>query len=286
MKKFSVLVLLAFVALCVFADGSSVQRIRKSAKGVDPKMHWEYLEVGLQVGVGFHEGMAVPAEGVHRVYQNALECFADKFPIMETYGAVVRYSIDYHWALQLQGMRQRLYFTEEGKGHFYNSMWDVDVTAEYNILPYGLRVHRPKGVMGARIRPCQVTPYVLFGLGVSMSNKNAIYRGAKLPVKDWTSEDLKEMYPAIKPAGGNLAASAYVPVGVGVKWRVDDNWQLKMACQYNLGIGKDPSGGTRSRQEMAATTYDNMKVGVWHNVVLNIGVVYNFGSKPKRMLLM
>jgi hypothetical protein len=286
MKKFSVLVLLVFVALCVYAKGPSVHRTRVNAMGIDSKMKWEKLEVGLQVGVGFHEGMQSPSEGVQRIYQNALQQFADVFPMMETFGAVVRYSFDYHWAVQLQGMRQRIYFKEEGAGYYYNAMWDLDVTAEYNFLPYGLRAHRPRGVKGLRIRPYPATPYVFMGVGVAMSNKYSPLRGMGSAVADWKPEDLLKMYPMINPVNNNLAASVYVPIGVGVKWRMGDFWQLKAACQYNLGIGKDPSGGTHNRGGHVVTSYDDMTVGVWNNVVLSIGVIYNFGQEPKRMLLM
>ena len=84
----------------------------------------------------------------------------------------------------------------------------------------------------------------------------------------------------------NLAANFYLPVGVGVKWRMAYNWQLKAACQYNLGIGKEPSGGTVATKagDEIRTSYDDLRIGVWNNVVLNLGVIYSFGER-KRMLV-
>ena len=103
------------VLLLVIGVSSSMEA--KPFKGASKKsmssvFAEEKLELGLQVGVGFHFGNGNPADGVERSYQNALPSLADDFPTMETFGAIARYSFDYRWAVQLQGMRQRLYFKE------------------------------------------------------------------------------------------------------------------------------------------------------------------------------
>lgn len=238
----------------------------------------EKFELGLQMGVGFHLGNSNPVAGVTRVYQNALRVLANEFPIMETYGLSARYSFDCSWAIQLQGMRQRLYFRDgdlngEGGSHFYNAMWDIDVMAEYNFLKYGLRAHRPKNARGMRMRVFPATPFVTFGLGVALSNKHV---PARMPSN--------AKYPLINPTDGNLATSLYVPVGLGVKWRMAYNWQLKAVCQYHLGVGRDPSGGTMDAdRKHIIIDYKNINAGLWHNVVLGIGVVYSFGEQ-KHML--
>ncbi len=298
-KVLSVLMVLVLTTMCALAKDeskSTVQRIRVNHKGITPASSWEKLELGVQVGVGFHLGTNSPTDGYTRVFQNALTQqetsedmvrLGEKVPMMETFGLVARYSFDCHWAIQLQGMRQRIYFRDVvgsfdaqygGKlenvpypsgTYYYNAMWDLDFTAEYNILPYGLAVHRPSGVKGAQMRIYPATPYVLFGVGVALSNK-------EVPARQ---SDEGSMFPMIRPADGNLAANVYIPLGVGVKWRIDYNWQLKAACQYHLGFGHDPSGATKG-----AIAYENLASGAWHNVVLNIGVVYNFG-KHKRMLV-
>ncbi len=290
MDKFKVLIFFLLVAMGtqgVFAEPSKASAVGKGVTAV----HGEHFEIGLQAGMGFHYGMQMPAIGIVRTYQNAIEALAEDFPAMEAFGGVVRYSMDYRWAFQLQAMRQRMYFKDNGR-HFYNAMWDVDLTAEYNILNYGTRYHRPEGSQWLRARRYIVTPYVLFGVGVAMSNKLVPIRGAAS--KDeygnvkWGEEDFKKMYPMINPA--DMGASFYLPVGVGVKCRVAYNWQLKLAFQYNLGIGKDPSGGTGSevgsgenKKIVPITSYDNLNIGVWNNMMLNLGVVYSFGER-KRML--
>lgn len=282
MNKVKVLMVFLLVAICAQGLFAAPRRSAAVGKGVSAT-RGEHFELGLQVGIGLHCGMTEPAEGVTRVYQNAVTTLADKFPVMETFGAVARYSLDYHWAFQAQAMRQRIYF-KDGGSHFYNAMWDVDVTAEYNILNYGTRFHRPKSSRWLRSRAYPITPYVFFGVGVAISNKYAPVRGKGAPVHEWTPEDLDKMYTMIGPS--NLAANFYLPVGVGVKWRMAYNWQLKAACQYNLGIGKEPSGGTVATKagDEIRTSYDDLRIGVWNNVVLNLGVIYSFGER-KRMLV-
>lgn len=255
-----------------------------SKKNVSSVFAEEKLELGIQVGVGFHFGNGNPADGVERSYQNALSSLADDFPTMETFGAIARYSFDYRWAVQLQGMRQRLYFKEMYSSYFYNAMWDIDVMVEYNILPYGLRAHRPWGVKGLRIRPYSITPYVAIGVGVALSNKHVTVRTGGENYQNWTPESLRQMYTMIDPANGNLAASFYLPMAVGFKWRMAYNWQLKASCQYHLGVGRDPSGGTKNADGTIMTNYADLhNKAVWNNLVLSVGVVYSFGEH-KRML--
>ena len=60
---------------------------------------------------------------------------------------------------------------------------------------------------------------------------------------------------------------------------------MKAACQYHLGIGKDPSGGTVATKDGddVWVAYDDLRLGIWNNVVFNLGVIYSFGER-KRMI--
>jgi opacity protein-like surface antigen len=272
----------------------------------DVRQNIDRLEFGVSAGVGFYVGQDVPVAGtgLERVQSYDAVAFGEKntlrWPGIETFGFNVGYRFDSRWTLVAKTVRQRVCFAEydnnamnamgtpipveKTRGVYYNAMWHVDVMAEYNILNYGTRFHRPKSSRWLRSRAYPITPFVFFGVGVAISNKYAPVRGKGVPVHEWTPEDLDKMYTMIGPS--NLAANFYLPVGVGVKWRMAYNWQLKAACQYNLGIGKDPSGGTVATKagDEIWTSYDDLRIGVWNNVVLNLGVIYSFGER-KRMLV-
>ena len=74
-KVLSVLMVLVLTTMCALAKDeskSTVQRIRVNHKGITPASSWEKLELGVQVGVGFHLGTNSPTDGYTRVFQNAL----------------------------------------------------------------------------------------------------------------------------------------------------------------------------------------------------------------------
>ena len=97
------------------------------------------LEIGIPLGLGFYWGTPEMdlASGAHvnRAYKMALSNTegAESFPAFESYGLAVRYLFTRSWAIQLQGMRQRMRFmevdsrvaafkTNHTKYFYYNSM--------------------------------------------------------------------------------------------------------------------------------------------------------------------
>jgi hypothetical protein len=172
-------------------------------------------------------------------------------------------------------MRQRTRFKESVENHdplyFYNSMWNVDLMAEFNILKYGFIENR-----NAKIYT--ITPYVATGIGTSLYNKTSTYRWGLGNGQNNT------MFPAVKTK--DLMASLYIPFAAGLKVRVASNWQLKLACQYDLyllngnldgetagalcddGTFVYPNGGVsfKGKEYKAAST---------HNVNVVVGVIYN-----------
>lgn len=234
------------------------------------------VELGLQVGAGFFMGNSNPATGYTRIHEFAWMRDSEGIPAFETFGGVVRYRFDTRWALQAQAMHQRTRFKESTGNrslYFYNSMWNVDLMAEFNILKYGFTRNR-----NARIYT--ITPYVAAGIGTSLYNKTATYRWGMKTGKRNTA------FPAIKAS--DLAASLYVPFALGFKLRVASNWQFKMACQYNLYVlNGNLDGSTKGtepyRADKGGVSYENADyvAGSTHNIAVTIGMIYNLPAKGR-----
>ena len=182
------------------------------------------VEFGLQVGAGFYMGNENPAAGYTRTHEFAWMRDSEGMPAFETFGGIVRYRFDNRWTLQGQAMRDRLRFKESSEHHelyFYNSAWNVDLMAEFNILKYGFVENR-----NAKIYT--ITPYVAVGIGTSLYNKTATYRFG------WDDGQRNTNFPAVKAK--DLAAALYIPFAAGLKVRMAENWQLKVSCQYNMYV--------------------------------------------------
>lgn len=160
------------------------------------KFYW--MEVGLQGGAAYYAG-----ELAEHVFVST----------RETYGAQARVKITPRWAVQLKGQYQRVsntvQFDEldefkqiEGlkgfKGNYSLPVWHVDMVGEYNFFELGLDEYN--------IHMRSITPYMFVGVGVSFldgySKKNHF--------------------------------AFYVPLGVGVKWKFAERWQLQLAWQHNV----------------------------------------------------
>ena len=163
------------------------------------------VELGLQVGAGFFLGNTNPADGYTRSNEFAWMRDSETMPAFETFGGIVRYRFDYRWTLQAQAMRQRMRFKESVEGHdplyFYNSMWNADVMAEFNILKYGFVENRNAKVY-------TVTPYVAVGIGTSLYNEHATYRWNAKHLEGATGTKRNTFYPAVKAR--DLAAALYI----------------------------------------------------------------------------
>ena len=248
------------------------------------------VELGLQVGAGFFMGNSNPAAGYTRTHEFAWMRDSENMPAFETFGGVVRYRFDYRWTLQAQAMRQRTRFKGSVENHdplyFYNSMWHLDAMAEFNFLKYGFYENR-----NAKIYT--VTPYIALGLGTTMYNTAATYR--------WGWLDLQRNTPCPmvrakdKVQGEKMAAALYIPFAGGLKVRMATNWQLKIACQYNLyllngnldgytkGVWKDRKnqgeGLVYPKGDGVAFAKGDYKAASTHNVSVTLGVIYNLPSR-------
>jgi len=120
--------------------------------------------------------------------------------VREMYGAYFRYRFDQRWALQVKGITQRIVgdnpMAAEGEPtSWHNQLINMDVAAEYNFFRFGGKCY------DRRVKP--FTPYILCGVGVSLHS-------------------------------GFEKIAAYIPFGVGVKWKFAPRFNLQLVWQNNI----------------------------------------------------
>ena len=158
-------------------------------------------------------------------------------------------------------------------------MWHIDVAGEYNFFQLGLDEYN--------IHMKNWTPYISLGIGMTVLNKYA--------------SDGRDAYPRLAKGGTTKGYALYIPVGVGLKWKVADRWQLQFAWQHNLymlngdgleGVIAGRKGGPDvwlADQDKLLNNSHNMNgSNVMNNDVtstLTVGVVFEFGVKKNRCLL-
>lgn len=251
-KVLTVLLALMFVPVGVCADFREYQ---------------DRFEFGLSAGVGFYVGQKNPSlnSNLVRVQSYDILAFGDRvkaveWPGIETFGFNVGYAFDTRWKILAKTVRQRLSFVEYDDknsmhGTYYNSMWHVDVMAEYNLLRYG-------DIMLPDQRIYNVVPYVGLGIGCTMYNQNATLRCAHGP--SYNEKEINTPYPQVgkdyqgKDAGGKkvvapneIGVGLYIPMALGVKWRLSENVQLVGSFQYQLYFSNKTKGGLNSNLEGA-----------------------------------
>ena len=238
--------LILMMALMAFSLSVGAQQQRKE----------HVIDVGLGVGLGFYTG----AEYNGQREQYLAEGWKKFEPVNEMFGLSAAYRIDRHWAVQLQGYRQRMMFNDHnppvdststkflGGKFYYSPLWHIDVMGEYNILEY---IPSSQDVANGSL-----TPYVGLGLGVALFDSIAHPRY----LDDGTDGT---MYPLIKKMSWGL----YAVAGAGVKWHITDGWQLKAAINYQLHFyGKDRRGATL----LVPTLSDELS----HNITMSLSVLY------------
>ena len=155
-------------------------------------------EFGLQGGCGYYVGEATP-----HIFMNPREAFGLQF----------RYKFTKRWAIQAKLSSQRItgneYRFETGKmpvkldSKWQNQLINADVMAEFNFFRFGEFNKYDK-----RIKP--YTPYIFLGIGVGLYGAEG-YTNAKY----------------------NKAA-AYLPFGIGFKWKFHERVGLNIAWQHNV----------------------------------------------------
>jgi len=119
--------------------------------------------------------------------------------VREVYGANFRYKFDQRWALQVKGLAHRIVGDYPnpvtGDQKWTNQLVNLDVDAEFNFFRFGGKSY------DRRVKP--ITPYVLCGVGVCLHS------------------NMKKL-------------AAYIPFGVGVKWKFAPRWNLQLVWQNNI----------------------------------------------------
>ena len=122
-----------------------------------------------------------------------------------------------------------------------------------------------------------------------MYNKEATLR--KVNGSRGDSENLGSFYPAVGLDGKEIGAALYIPVAVGVKWRITDNVQLKGTFQYQLyfaskgqgGLSANLEGGTYANYEDMVNRpkfedLDKYVAGKNHNCLFSVSAIFNLGK--------
>jgi hypothetical protein len=208
--------------------------------GQSAGLQQEYLcEIGLQAGVSYYVG-----DGAKHIFMNP----------REAYGVLFRYKFNKRWAIQAKLSGQQI-AGDVYKEHMIKTdkMWSnrlhhADAMAEFNFFRFGSANRYDK-----RIRP--YTPYIFLGIGTGIYGNDANNR----------------------PTFGHVAA--YVPLGIGFKWKFHDCVGLNIAWQHNIYIADNLEG-----RESLDNKYQ-MNGWNWMNCDLTgmftVGIVFEFARAPK-----
>ena len=201
-------------------------------------------ELGLQGGIGYYVGDAAPHIFMHP---------------REAYGIQFRYKFTKRWAIQAKFSGQRITgsdFTKAGdplSTMWENRLYNVDVMAEFNFFRFDSRNENDR-----RIKP--YTPYIFIGIGAGL------YNG--IPAADASPTDPTPM-----------TAMAYVPLGIGFKWKFAERVGLNVAWQHNIYMADN----LEARKELD-NTYQ-LNGWNWMNCDLTgmftVALVVEFAKAPK-----
>lgn len=196
-------------------------------------------EIGLQGGCGYYVGDATP------------HIFSD---VREAYGLHLRYKFTKRWAVQLKGLTQRItgreYAFENGVLKQQNSYWtnrlvNIDAMAEFNFLRFGSKNKYDKSLY-------PFTPYIFLGVGCGLygSRMNRFDRVA-----------------------------AYMPFGIGFKWKFYDWAGLNIGWQHNLYFADNLETGANLDNTYNLNGSNIMNFDLTGQ--LTIGIVFEFGMVKK-----
>ncbi|MCQ2311068.1 MAG: DUF6089 family protein [Paludibacteraceae bacterium] len=125
--------------------------------------------------------------------------------VREMYGANFRYRFDQRWSLQAQGVMHHIAGPNPSGTKYADKKWDnhlvnIDAAAEFNFFRFGPQSY------DRRVKP--ITPYIMWGLGMCLYN------------------DFKQI-------------CAYMPFGIGLKWKFAPRMNLQVLWQNNLYFADD-----------------------------------------------
>ena len=192
-------------------------------------------EIGLQGGCGYYVGDAAQHIFMHP---------------REAYGVHFRYKFTKRWAIQAKVSGQRITgydYTMDGRKldtRWQNQLINVDVMAEFNFFRFGEANRYDK-----RIKP--YTPYIFLGIGAGVYGAN----GENKPIFNH--------------------AMAYIPLGVGFKWKFHDCVGLNVAWQHNIYMADNLESRESLDNKYQRNGWNWMNCDL--TGMLTAGIVFEFG---------
>lgn len=122
---------------------------------------------------------------------------------------------------------------------FTSTVYDLSARAEFNFFPYGI------GETFKRLR--RWTPYLTLGVGVAMAS-----------------------------AGGKTSVAPTIPMGVGIKYKVSERWNLGIEFTMTKAFSDSFDGPVLNDLNTIKTAF--YKNTDWYSR-LTIGVSYEFGKR-------
>ncbi len=200
-------------------------------------------ELGVQAGCGYYVGDASP-----HIFTN----------VREAYGVHFRYKFTKRWAIQAKASGQRItgyeyaFVVNEGPVRldtkWQNHLINVDVMAEFNFFRFGSANKYDK-----RIRP--YTPYIFLGIGAAVYGAEGYTNGKYNKV------------------------AAYLPFGIGFKWKFHEQVGLNIAWQHNVYFADNLENrdNLADRYNMNGSNIMNCDL----TGMLTVGMVFEFGRAKK-----
>lgn len=165
----------------------------------------------------------------------------------ETYGGHFRYKFDKRWALQVKGLQHTItghLIDDNGQrmdGMWVNHMINLDVMAEFNFFRFGGREY------DQRVKP--ITPYIFLGVGMSLYDLHF------------------------------QTVGAYLPVGLGLKWKFADRWGLNLAWQHNIYFADNLESTPNLSNTYSLNGWNIMNNDITSQ--LTLGIVFEFAKEKK-----
>ena len=162
----------------------------------------------------------------------------------EAYGAHFRYKFTKRWAMQIKFSGQRIVGNDYTiRGEKLNSTWN---TRLYNVdvmAEFNFLRFGTANKFDKRIKP--YTPYIFLGLG----------------------------------AGYGAQLAAYVPIGIGFKWKFHDRVGLNIAWQHNIYMTDNLEGREALNNKHQLNGWNWMNCDL--TGMLTVGLVFEFARAKK-----
>ena len=173
----------------------------------------------------------------------------------EAYGIHFRYKFDKRWAIQAKVAGQHITGNEyDLKGNKLSSYWNTqlfnaDVMAEFNFFRFASSNEYDK-------RDHPYTPYIFIGVGASVYTP------------DWFSS--------------KIAASGYIPLGIGFKWRFHERLGLNIAWQHNIYFADDLESTSELNNKHSLNGWNWMNCDLTGMITVGLVVEFAPAKKPCR----